>query len=417
MRTGELGIVRFPNQKEQVVWIFLIVLMSIFIGFFFPFSLARGLNALIKGALFLGIFIALYAFWFSSAKPVYKSVDTEDQDQAQIQPKSSSQTPKGFADASEYFHHQVIHIVRASVVASVAGLYFRKGDEAHELMASDCEVELPHHRCLIEEESLIDDVVEKKEAVFGGHLPPSSFLPGIDEFEIRSYAAVPLHLEEKIIGVLIVGSEAEDHFGEEDLVFLERCGRLISHVTSTYHAGWRMEIRERLWLTQLELESELGKVKTEKEAFSVFATHVQKIFPFHRLTLCIRDGEEGVIQHVYGQIDKLDVGTRFPLDEGLMGWILKRNAPLMIADMQEGNYVRPRYFQGEEGRHGLHSLLGLPLSRNETAWGCIALESRQTDQYHDREKQTLMQVLRYFESILERFRTEAILKQLQNESN
>ena len=99
---------------------------------------------------------------------------------------------------------------------------------------------------------------------------------------------------------------------------------------------------------------------------------------------------EGEIRFVYGQVDHLDRGTRFPLDGGLNGWLIKRNAPLIIQDIEEGRFIRPRYFADEDSKHGMHAFLGIPLNGGrEQAWGCISLESKQSGQYAAKAKDVL----------------------------
>jgi GAF domain-containing protein len=92
---------------------------------------------------------------------------------------------------------------------------------------------------------------------------------------------------------------------------------------------------------------------------------------------------------VQGQLDGLTQGVRFPLDEGLNGWVLKRNTPLIIQDIGEGDYLRPRYFKGENSKHGLRSFIGMPMGTVESGWGCFSLESKRPGQYNDKIKEVL----------------------------
>ena len=132
-----------------------------------------------------------------------------------------------------------------------------------------------------------------------------------------------------------------------------------------------------------------GHKSAQEEEIAVvnFVEYIKRLFPFDRFTQCIKEGNEGVIRHVIGQVDDLDKGLRFPIDDGLNGWILKRNAPLLISDMEEGDYPRPRYYQGEGSKRGLRSFLGIPLADNSEVWGSVSLESRIENQYGEKEKE------------------------------
>jgi transcriptional regulator with GAF, ATPase, and Fis domain len=192
------------------------------------------------------------------------------------------------------------------------------------------------------------------------------------------------------VGVLAIGSTATESFSEEDRDFLVQFGDLLTQVMGLCHRGLRWETDQEVYRVYSDLEHSLLLAHDEESVANSFIHQIHRLFPFDRFTLCIREGEEGHIRFVFGQVDTIDRGIRFPLEEGLNGWIIKRNVPLIIADMAEGDYVRPRYFVNENIKHGLHSFIGIPLTGGEQeAWGCISLESRTVGQYGEKGKQIL----------------------------
>ena len=110
-----------------------------------------------------------------------------------------------------------------------------------------------------------------------------------------------------------------------------------------------------------------------------------------------------------------DQGLRFSLNEGLNGWVLKRNTPLLVDDMEEGNYIRPRYSRDEDPKHGLRSFMGIPLGSGQGAWGCLSIESRSVNQYTVKERDVLLTLSIPFQITLERFHLRQRLKEPQQE--
>ena len=319
----------------------------------------------------------------------------------------------GFGDIFRSYSQDFLTVVRTAMVASNVGLYLQKGQQELEFTVGESEFGQVAEPVLVNEGSLIDNVVKQKTSLLEGNLPIGTSLDGMEEVEIRSFLGVPLILANQVVGVLAVGSEATENFGDEDKDFLIKCGKLLTQVMTVCHKGLRWEMDQVVYNVHLELEKALQDVKDEENAVMSFVEHIKKLFPFDRFTFCVKEGNEGVIRYVYGQIDDLNQGVRFPLDEGLNGWVIKRNTPLFIPDMEEGDYVRPRYFRDENPRHGMRSFLCVPLGNEEGAWGAISLESKSVAKYGEKGKEVLMNLMIHLDSTLERIRLLQQLKQLK----
>jgi GAF domain-containing protein len=394
-----------PHQKDQALWLFILVLVVILVGFFLPVSVAHWIGFGVKTGLFITVFFLLYFYWLSPFVGSQSSAWASQNETVETKVPSEEAAGlswKGFGEAFQWFYSAFLSIVRNVTAASAIGLYLRKNDQL-ELQNAESEEQNAYPRIPVHEGSLIDYVIQKNGTVREGSLPLGSVLSGIEDIEIRSFIGVPLMIENKITGVLATGSKAQDHFSEEDEELLVRCGQIICQVMSVYHRAWRREIQETLLQTMVEMELDLKPAETEEQAFGSFVKYMQRLFSFDRCVLCYTNQGEGEIRQVFGQVDHLDRGIKFSMDEGLVGWVMKRHAPLMIEDIQEGSYVRPRYFEGEDVKHGFHAFLGVPLGGKES-WGCIAFESRKKGQYRDREKSGLLTILPFFELTLEKLR-------------
>ena len=385
---------RITIQRNQTGLIFVVLFLTIGIGFFLPISIGNGWGILVKIVLLIFIFLLLYVLFFQNEWiriPFKGRERADDQTASAVAAAELTQegTWKGFGDAFYRYVQEFLSVVRQTFVASCAGLYLQKGQEGLEFEAGEDNHGQWSRRILVSEGTLVEHVAKQKIPILEDNLPIGTSLDGIPGTEIRSFLGIPLIWENEIVGVLALGGETTESFSVEDQDFLVIWSDLLKQVMALCHRGLRWEMDQEVYRVHLDLERMLSDVDDAESALSCFAQLIRQLFHFDRLTLCIKDGEEGVIQHVYGQIDNLDRGLRFSLNEGLNGWILKRNAPMIISDMEKGDYIRPRYFRGEDSKHALRSFLGVPLGRGEEVWGCLSIESRSVGQYTEKGKEVL----------------------------
>ncbi len=411
-----------PQNNGRLAWEILVIIPVIAVGFLMPAPQSRIVGLLIKGVLFA---IAVAALVLSQRPGRWTSVLARPREERMrreetIQPLNSEILGKkswdGFSVAFKQFYVQYLDLIRSAVVASCTGFYLKSANGLILQAGLDSEGEISP-KGSIREGGLVSQVADQKKAVLSGQLSPNTVMDGFTETTVQSFLGVPMLWEDELLGVLAIGSDTPDSFGDEDAEYLTRCARLLTETMSSFHRGLRWEADQHIIRIHREIENDLRSAKDDETAMVAFVDQIRKIFPFDRITLSLREGEEGVIRQVFGQIDAHDRGARFSLDEGLNGWVLKRNAPLLIPDMAKGNYARPRYNQGEDTRHGFRCFLGIPLGRGEMAWGCLSLESKQQDQYGEKGKDVLMQLSRYLEVILEQVYTTGRTRGIEVGSN
>ena len=406
---------RILIRKNLMMWIILLLFLATGVGFFLPVSGSGWSGFIGKGVLFLFVVFGFYTFLVvpSGKRFLLKESDIKEQESPVVETADEDycrEEWEGFGEAFHLYYQEFLAVVRSAVVATCAGLYLQKGHDGLEFQGGENEDGHIDRRILINEDDLVGQVAKQKTPLREGNLPIGTNLAGIGGLEIRSFLGVPLIWEKEVVGVLAVGSEATNSFGQEDLEFLVQWGGLITRVMAICHRGLRWEMNQTVYRVHLELGRIIQKVEDEESAVYCFVQHIRRLFHFDRFTLCVKEKDEGSIRHIYGQVDGMDRGLRFPLDGGLNGWIIKRNAPLLISDMEEGDYIRPRYFRDEDPKHGLHSYLGIPLGRGEEAWACFSLESRGIDQYGEKAKEALIALAVHLEYTLERI---YLIKQLR----
>ncbi len=408
-----------PGNK-WMPWGFLLLLILVAVGFFLPVSRSGLWGFLFKGLLFVLVLFLFYGISFHSGTDKSSGEDekTVEEDSSEEEEENASEMGdqwKGFGKAFHWYCQESLSVVRGALAASCAALYLQRDGDTLEFQTGESHYGKIDRKVVIQKGGLIYQVAKAGSRFINNELPPGVSMAGMSGPDIRSFVGIPLIWNDKILGVLAAGSEATDHFSEDDAGLLFRCGRLITQVMIVYHQGLRWERDQKLYRVHMGLVRSLETVNDEEEAISCFVQHIKGLFHFDRFTLCTLEEDKGNIRYVFGQIDNMDRGTRFPLDEGINGWILKRNSPIVIEDMEKGNYQRPRYFQNESTNHGLRSFLGIPLGMFEKVWGCLSLESREVAKYSETGKEMLGITALLLQSILEKIRLNKQLESLSRD--
>ena len=408
---------RIPSRKKQSLLLFFLLVVTVSIGFFLPVPRGSLWGYLGKGGLFLFVFVVFYVLFFSPLEMVVSRKEeeqVEEEASSEAVPEGMEQKGawRGFGEAFQWYAQEFLAVIRNAIAADYAGLYLHRGGGGLEVQVGENDRERVTRRVVVSGEGVVDRVSKQRAPVMEGELPVGTSLEGLGDSKIRSFLGVPLVWNDEVVGVLALGSEATENFGEGDKDLLMRCGGLLAEVMVAYHRGLRWEADREIHRVYFDLGKALLKVEGEEDAVSCFVQHVQWLFSFDRFTFCVREGDEGTVRYVHGHVGDVDRGTRFSLDGGLNGWVLKRSRPLLIPDMEEGDRVRPRYFQEEDSLHGLRSFLGIPLGREEHVWGCLSLESRDVGQYSERGKEVLATLVVPLQAAMERIHLSSQLRAL-----
>ncbi len=386
------GTVKRLNQNDQNLWIPLLVFIIVAIGFFVPISLSHWTGILIKGILFVLVFFIVYLFVLNGPSDIFKAPHRMDQTSSEeVVSKEllDDENGVGFGKVLSHYIEEFLSIIRNMMVGNCVGLYLYQHREKLVFHVGENAYQRITEGQVVGKDSLIEQITNQRTPVLEDNLPIGSVLEGITDPEIRSFVGVPLIWKDNVVGALAVGGKTTGSFSQEDCDFLDRCGQLLTQVMAICYRGMGLETDQQVYQIHLDLEKNLKSVDTEHQALNESVQSIKKLFPLDRFTFCLKDDGEGIIDYVFGQVDQMNQGIRFPLDEGLNGWVLKRNMPLVIADMQGDDMMRSRYFHNEDTKHGLRSFLGIPMGSEENAWGSISVESRFPNQYDEKAKDVL----------------------------
>ena len=135
---------------------------------------------------------------------------------------------------------------------------------------------------------------------------------------------------------------------------------------------------------------------------------ISKYFEASRLTISVIRSEsgKGVIKKVIGQQDEFMENKEFLLDEGLTGWIINKQKPYLIDDLEKGEYFIPRYSKDEKSNFGLRSFLGIPIVNDKLSYGALTLEHQLPKKYSKRDQLKIEKYIDIFNSYYSRYRKQ-----------
>ena len=211
------------------------------------------------------------------------------------------------------------------------------------------------------------------------------------EYSAASFMGLPVVLQDNEKVFFVFDSHHTDHFNKDDISlfnkFKENTAIWILNRIKAYTL--LNEIKEIQKL--LSFAKDLNSCKTVNFAIEKFSDLISNEFEASRLTISIRQRNENqaVIKKVIGQRDEFEENVSFPLDEGLTGWIISKNKPYLIEDLEKGEYFIPRYNKNEKSNLGLRSFLGVPIEADDHVFGSVSLEHRLANKYNETDKKRI----------------------------
>jgi transcriptional regulator with GAF, ATPase, and Fis domain len=213
------------------------------------------------------------------------------------------------------------------------------------------------------------------------------FYKNID-YSVKSFLGLPVTLQnhEKIF--FVFDSHHTEHFNKDDITLFsklaENTGTWVLNRVNAYALLSNIKNQTKL----LDFSKDLNGSKTITSAIEKFALLISNEFEATRLTISLykKDKNLGVIKKVIGQKDDFEENTEFTLDDGLTGWIISKQKPYLIDDLEKGDYFIPRYSKEEKTNFGFRSFLGVPIMVDDQIFGAVTLEHRLAKKFLESDK-------------------------------
>jgi len=197
-----------------------------------------------------------------------------------------------------------------------------------------------------------------------------------EKYVPNSFLGIPVLIAGEASLFFIFDAAQKENFNVADQPLFEKIrdntALFMLNRLKAYSLLGTLKIKEKL----MKLAIELNSSKTITQAIEKFAQAMVNQFEASRLTisLCKPNSNVATIRKVIGQVDEFGENTEFPVDEGLTGWVISKQKPYVIENLEKGEYFIPRYTKNEKTNYGFRSFLGVPLAVEGRVYGALTLE-------------------------------------------
>lgn len=200
-------------------------------------------------------------------------------------------------------------------------------------------------------------------------------------------------------------ADVDNFFNNQDKhLFLQINANTLYAITETLHnKGLIKEYSEGQKLSDLSIQ--LNQASDFDQCIDLFTNFLIDQFEASKFTIATRESgaETAIIKTSIGLDDSTKPGYTFTLSEGLHGWVILKNKPYLIDNIDKGEYFVPRFSRSEKTNYALRSLLSVPLQNGEEAFGMVSLEDKKENQYTENDKKRLIRFSEILGSAYARF--------------
>ena len=249
-------------------------------------------------------------------------------------------------------------------------------------------------------------IFKNKSSLIENHLPNSeNLIPYYShkESNARSFLGVPVYYKQQVVGVLCVDSSAEEAFSNDDLKILTMFSQLIKLQLISSNKLYEYETEN--WIAKIlyDFSKEVLEFQSSPELWKYLGEFLKRVFNADRVIISERTSDiKGKISFINQGTSALKVGQEFPLSEGIMGWVFRKNQSLMVEDFAEKENYVPRFFMEESPELQYRSLLSVPVSSYGIVQATISMECFKNNQFKDQTKKILETMAYQIASFLEK---------------
>lgn len=260
-------------------------------------------------------------------------------------------------------------------------------------------------------------VLKKKESIIEGTLPDNEqLLPyyQTDNLPAKSFIGAPIFFDNHLIGVLCCDAKPEQAFGEADLALLEEYARLVS--IQLVGSNKLYEYEAENWNTRLLYEFSRGilGLNSSEQIWSYLVEQITAVFHPERFVVSARKDESSAeVVFLSGAANGIKVGQVFAVDEGLIGWVFRKNQSMLVQDFSSKKNYIPRIALNETQVPEYKSLLAVAVCRENKSEYVISLESSKKEAFTEQHKKILETMAYQISSFLEK---AAILEALDQQN-
>lgn len=227
-----------------------------------------------------------------------------------------------------------------------------------------------------------------------------------EEYQPRSLLAFKTEINSEQALCWFFDADADNFFNNQDKqLFRQMNSNTLYAITETFqNKGLIEEYSEGQKIS--ELSNQMNQASDFDQCIELFTDFLIDQFQASKFTIALREAgaETAEIKTSIGIDDSTKPGYSFTLSEGLHGWVILKNKPYLIDNIDKGEYFVPRFSRDEKTNYALRSLLSVPLQNGEDAFGMVSLEDKRENQYSEIDKKRLIRFTKILGSAYERFK-------------
>lgn len=258
-------------------------------------------------------------------------------------------------------------------------------------------------------------ILKNKNSIIENHLPDNeNIIPYYKEGTIQpnSFLGTPVYYEQHAIGVLCADSSVEEAFSNEDLEIMQLVSQLISIQLASSNKLYEYETENWIAGILYDFSKNLALMKTRKDLWEFCGPILRTNFSADRVFITLRKNDESAqVVSVTGENRGVKIGQNFPLSEGLIGWVLRKNQSLLVDDLaRQTNYI-PRLQLNELQSREFRSLLAVPICEGKEVTGALCLESFRPQGFKAQHKKILETIAYQVGGFLEKSAAISLLEE------
>lgn len=341
----------------------------------------------------LGVFSIVSSYILYQEKGVRKKLESQTESYSVKEKAIELLSPKRRYTTPDRPYQEIIRLVNKVFKPHTTALFLRDKEDLVLLEGfSSTPLFQPHKRLKIGE-GIIGLIAKEKRAILIGDFFQDATTLGYytKDLPIRCFLGVPIILEEKVEGVLVMDSRERETFTEKEKEALISISHTLGLLLDSIRSYLVKEREASRLSTISDLSSDLLRVSNTGEVFKYAFKKIEKVLKPERIYFASVDesSQRGCIEYSWGE-DKTETGFSFFLDEGQVGWIARNKGSFREGNLSKKELYR---FSKDEPKTKNQSFLGVPvMEKKDCIIGALWVEKRESDAFTEEDENILKRI-------------------------
>ncbi len=215
----------------------------------------------------------------------------------------------------------------------------------------------------------------RKPVLVGNVLEDNRYLNAMDA--VRSELAVPMVLQQKLVGVIDLQSTVPDAFTQQDRALLQLIASRVAAAVENARLYRRIERQSRTQRTLAAMAQEFSSILDLDQLLEKISISIRRLINYDAFMVMVVDEAAGVLRNLHSRrFDQTEARKSLPLGQGITGAAAASGQPVLAPDTA----ADPRYV---EWHPGIRSEVAVPLIAKDRVIGVLDLESRRLGYFNE----------------------------------